>query len=57
MMGEGVRCRRRDFTYSDSNSNSSEGGSSGMDRADDSACNAVISLFYGTKRHLIDELL
>jgi len=41
--GEGVRCcRRRDLTYSDSNSKSSEGGSSGMDRAEDNACNALI---------------
>jgi hypothetical protein len=45
MMGLGVRCFRRDLTYSDSNWNSSEGGSSScMDNnAEDIACNAVIA--------------
>ena len=46
MTGDGVRCRRRDFTYSDSNSNSSEGGSSDMDRAECNACNAVILMSF-----------
>jgi hypothetical protein len=44
MTGEGVRCRSSDLTYSDSNSNSSDGGSSGIAKADCSACNAVILL-------------
>lgn len=47
--GDGVRSLRRLFTYSDSNSNSSEGGDGGSswsERAADNTCNAVISSFY-----------